>query len=44
MHSNFGMSFVCDGKGVGLGQSGLLRRNVAPLLDNGLLDLPGVGP
>jgi len=27
-----------------LGKARLLRRNVAPLLDNGLLDLPGVGP
>ena len=27
-----------------LGESGLLGGNVAPLLDNGLLDLPGVLP
>merc|ERR1712114_70241 len=29
---------------VGLSKAGLLRGNVAPLLDDGLLDLPGVGP
>ena len=27
-----------------LGQAGLLRRDVAPLLDDGLLHLPVVGP
>merc|ERR1719458_2185937 len=44
MHSKFGLSFVCDGKGMGLGQAGLLGRNIAPLLDNRLLDRSGVGP
>ena len=27
-----------------LGEARLLRRHIAPLLDDGLLDLPGVGP
>lgn len=32
----------CDGDFC-LGQAGLLGRDIAPLLDNGLLNLPGIG-
>merc|ERR1719458_1124697 len=44
MHSKFGLSFVCDGKGMGLGQAGFFSGNVAPFLHHWLLDLPGVAP
>ena len=36
--------FSCWWQGNKLGKARLLGGNVAPLLDNRLLDLPGVGP
>jgi len=35
---------MCDGDACCLGKAGLGGGDVAPFLDNGLLDLPGVGP